>query len=114
MQKLRGALLAASMMVALGFQGTAAAAPAATEAGDVSIMDWPTDCYYGKFSDGTQAECEKSNGGSYKAVVICTRYDNFEKVVHEPQLWRTSGISYAFCPMGTFYSSSGIKTRASS
>ncbi|WP_165985066.1 hypothetical protein [Streptomyces sp. YIM 98790] len=117
MKKMSAALFTTAVVAVLGFPGTATAAEPSTETqqnfGDISIMAHPTGCTYGKYTNGSSAECKQSNGGSYKAVVRCRTSDN-TIITREPELWRTSGISYVFCPPMTFYESSGIKTKSTS
>lgn len=111
MKRTAAALFAASTVIAMGgLQGTASAANS-----EVSPMGWPTGCTFGRFTGddaAAQAICNKSNGGSYRAVVICAPLDGGKKIVREPSVWKTSGYSYVFCPPMTMYSSSGINQRA--
>ncbi|UUU25332.1 hypothetical protein [Streptomyces sp. DSM 40750] len=105
MKKTCAMLFAAIAMATLGLQGTANAASTA----------WPTGCEYRKyFGDDAASEawCDRSNGGSYKAAVICTPLDGGNDVHHEATAWKRSGISYAFCPPRTRYKSAGIVTRS--
>jgi hypothetical protein len=91
----------------LGFQGVASAAPTGATA-------HPTGCtYQNNFSNGAMAKCSKSNGGHYRAVVICTRQDGGGKITLEAPTWRTSGWSQVYCPPLTSFSSAGITTKAS-
>ncbi|MBO7936321.1 hypothetical protein JTP77_010190 [Streptomyces sp. S9] len=100
-------VLVASGMVAafsLGFQGAASAAPTA----------WPTGCtYQTNFNNGAMARCDHSNGGHYKASVICTRLDGSGLVEFEAVAWRTSGWSNVYCPALTYFKSAGIVTKSS-
>lgn len=93
--------------LSLGFQGVATAAPA-------GATGWPTGCTYGTNSDnGSLAYCSHSNGGHYKATVICARIDGEGKVVRDAGVWKSSGVSNVYCPPETIYSSAGIITKAS-
>ncbi|WP_159394807.1 hypothetical protein [Streptomyces sp. H-KF8] len=105
MKKSYSTLLAAMGIAAcftLGLQGTANAAPTA----------WPTGCSNGKFDNGWEARCSNSNGGSYKATVLCKPFDGGDLVVRDAGVWKTSGISYVSCPPLTGVNSGGIITRS--
>ncbi len=109
LRKRTGVLAAATAMAALGL-----AAPAAS-ASDVGVLAHPTGCSYGKWQgDSSYAECTRSNGGSYRAIVVCTPLDGGPLVTRMPRAWVTSGQSVVFCPPMTVYNYSGIETRASS
>ncbi|WP_329337195.1 hypothetical protein OG252_17885 [Streptomyces sp. NBC_01352] len=105
MKKLHSTLFAAMGMAAcftLGTQGAANAAPAG----------WPTGCSYGKFDNGWEARCTNSNGGSYKATVTCQPLDGGALIVRDATVWKTSGISYVFCPPMSFVKGGGIITKS--
>lgn len=120
------ALAAITMMVGLtfGLQSAASAAPAnvaefvvaqanyeaASE--DVSVKGWPTGCYYQKHGNGALASCSNSNGGSYKASVICTPYDGGDLIVRDATVWKTSGPSIVNCPPLSSFYSAGINKRS--
>ncbi|WP_369146892.1 hypothetical protein [Streptomyces sp. R44] len=112
MQKSYRALITATAAAVLGIAGTATATAA-----PASATAHPTGCtnsyYKGSYEGmvGWQASCSKSNGGRYKAVVICTPYLGGKDVVLEPTSWQTSGKSYVFCPAFTIVKSGGITTR---
>ncbi|MFF1498272.1 hypothetical protein [Streptomyces sp. NPDC058304] len=109
MRKLSRGLAAAAMAAAaLGFHGTATAATS----GEATVSGWPTGCSYGEFDNGSYATCKNSHGGSYRATVICWPYAGGPLVVHDATAWKTSGLSYAFCPPMTKYSSAGIDERS--
>ncbi|WP_327185431.1 hypothetical protein [Streptomyces sp. NBC_01334] len=59
------------------------------------------------------ARCSHSNGGHYKASVLCTRLDGGGKIDIEAVAWRTSGWSKVYCPALTTFYSAGIVTKAS-
>lgn len=93
----------------LAIQGTATAVSAASEIG---VMGWPTGCSYGKWDNGAWANCSSSNGGHYRARVICTPGDG--SYVHRaPETWVSEGGSYVWCPPRTGFVSAGIETKAS-
>ncbi|MCP3766413.1 hypothetical protein [Streptomyces sp. MAR25Y5] len=101
MKKLCATLFTAIAMVGLGFQGTAAAAH-------------PSGCSYGKWDlDGAWAECSKSNGGKYKATVICRALDGGGDIHREAGVWKSSGVSLVFCPTMTTYKTAGLLTKPS-
>jgi hypothetical protein len=129
MRKLLYAAFAAAMMtigLTFGVQAAAAAAPVdhdvaavvesdqAVAADDVTVQGWPTGCSYAKIpgDEGGQAHCSSSNGGSYKATVNCARIDGGGIVVRDAGVWKTSGISYVYCPPLTVYKTAGIITRS--
>jgi hypothetical protein len=106
--------------LAIGPQTAAVAEPAApvayeaaAEPDDVSVMGWPTGCGNGKYDNGWSAECSKSNGGSYSASAICRPYDG-GPLVFRDAAWRTSGVSYVFCPPLTQIQSGGINLKSTS
>lgn len=107
MKKVWALLFAAIAVTTLGFQSPAAAAPTA----------WPTGCSFGRWSgdpDAAWAACDRSNGGSWRALVICRNLETGRDITRSATAWRTSGDSYVFCPPMTMYRSAGIETRASS
>ncbi|MFJ9588678.1 hypothetical protein [Streptomyces acidicola] len=114
MKKLSVTLFAATAIATLGLSGTAMAA----SSGDVSTMGWPTGCTNGKFDgplgakDGWQATCSNSNGGRYKALIICTPILGGNKITLEAPVWTTSGKSIVYCPPYTVRSSGGIMERS--
>ncbi|MFC1228892.1 MULTISPECIES: hypothetical protein [Streptomyces] len=101
-------ILVASGMIAafsLGFQGPVSAASMGPTA-------HPTGCTYQSNNDnGAMARCSKSNGGRYKATVMCTRLDGGGLVNIDAVAWRTSGWSNVYCPTLTQFSSAGIITQ---
>ncbi|MFJ2968545.1 hypothetical protein ACIPIC_40550 [Streptomyces collinus] len=101
---LAGGVIAAS---SFGFQGAASAAP-------TGPTGWPTGCVsQTNFDNGAMARCSDSNGGHYRASVICTRLDGGGKINREATAWRTSGWSNVYCPPMTSFFSAGIVTKAS-
>lgn len=110
MKKLCATLFAATVIAALGFQGAATAAP-------VSATGWPTGCTNYRApvggTGGWTAKCSNSNGGHYKATVICTPWGGGPLVYHDAAGWNSSGYSVAFCPPNTSVKSGGIITKAS-
>ncbi|MFC8201627.1 hypothetical protein ACFUTV_40550 [Streptomyces sp. NPDC057298] len=89
----------------LGFQGAASAAPTGATAR-------PTGCtYQSNFSNGAMASCTNSNGGHYKATVLCTRQDGGGIINLDATVWRASGWSFVYCPALTTFSSAGIITK---
>ncbi|AVH57398.1 MULTISPECIES: hypothetical protein [Streptomyces] len=106
-----GGALAVSV---LGLQGEAMAA---STVGDISVKAHPSGCTYSKYNpDGHQgaiANCSKSNGGHYKAIVVCKRYLDGSKVTRESATWKSSGDSIVWCPPETFSVSAGVMTKAS-
>ncbi|MEV5100049.1 hypothetical protein ACFC5H_35125 [Streptomyces rochei] len=107
---LSGGFLAASV---LGLQGTASA----TSAGPSTVTAHPTGCSYKIASydghRGAEAECTRSNGGHYKAIVVCKRSLNGERVSREAGVWKSSGLSIVWCPPETVPETPGIMTKAS-
>jgi hypothetical protein len=110
MKKVCATLFAATVMAALGLQGSATAAPA-------GATGWPTGCAYSKYTaggaNGWQAACDKSNGGHYKATVTCLPWDGGKAIVRDSAGWKSSGPSFAFCPPSSDVKSGGIITKAS-
>ncbi|MBM7442615.1 hypothetical protein JOC24_006059 [Streptomyces sp. HB132] len=89
--------------------------PATASAGVVTPQAHPSGCTYsihGAGINGASAKCSNSNGGHYKALVICEDWDN-QKVARESQKWVSSGYSYVSCPPMTKPTSAGIMTKAS-
>jgi hypothetical protein len=118
MKKLSYGLLAGMVIAGsatLGGASTANAEPRADgiRSGSASVRAWPTGCTNGKFDNGWSAKCTHSNGGSYRATVICQPYGGGDKVWRDANVWRTSGISRVFCPPLTQVLSGGIESRAS-
>lgn len=104
-------VLAAS---ALGFQGAASATPGEP----VTVKAHPSGCHYEKYTPdghhGARAWCTKSNGGHYKAIVVCVRILNGEKVDREAGVWQSGGRdSIVWCPPETTTGTPGIMTKAS-
>ncbi|WP_112135862.1 hypothetical protein [Glycomyces dulcitolivorans] len=92
--------LAASMLFGIpGGAGATPEAPATYEAAvdDVSIKGWPTGCQSeGAIGHGWRVKCNRSNGGSWHAVVVCQPWgvdDTYQRFGQ----WRTSGWSTAYC-----------------
>lgn len=109
MKKLCATLFAAMVLTALGLQGVATAAPA-------GATGWPTGCSNSKIAGGNGwlAKCSKSNGGHYKAVVICVPWGGEGSLItREAASWSSSGTSAVFCPPNSTVSSGGIMTKAS-
>ncbi|MFF3459950.1 hypothetical protein ACFYXH_37755 [Streptomyces sp. NPDC002730] len=117
MKKQLSVLLAGGALAtfALGFQGTASAAAYESAADkSVTVMGWPTGCEYNKvFINGGAARCAKGNGGHYKAVANCARWDGTGVVVREAGKWVSSGWSLVYCPPETHVASAGITMKAS-
>ncbi|NXY95690.1 hypothetical protein HYE82_15085 [Streptomyces sp. BR123] len=105
MKKLYAALLAGTAMAFIGLQGVATAAP----------TGWPTGCYNHKspLGGGWLAVCSDSNGGHYRATVICERWDGGGLIDIESVAWKNDGTpSFAACPPRTSVKSGGIVTRS--
>ncbi|WP_143675741.1 MULTISPECIES: hypothetical protein [Streptomyces] len=118
MKKLSSTLLAATGMAAcftLGLAGAANAAPAeyAPASDGVSVMGAPSGCSYGGYPGGWQAECDKSNGGHYKATVTCRPWNGGGLVIRNAPVWRASGISIVYCPPSSSVVEGGIITKTS-
>jgi hypothetical protein len=100
-------------MSVLGFQSAASAAPA----GPVTVTAHPSGCSYQIINldghRGASAQCTKSNGGHYKAIVVCVRVLNGDRVSREAGTWKSSGVSTVWCPPETFEETAGIMTKAS-
>lgn len=93
--------------LSFGFQSAASAAPTGPTA-------WPTGCtYQNNFDNGAMARCDNSNGGHYRASVICIRQDGGGKIDLEAVAWRTSGWSKVYCPALTIFYKAGIVTKSS-
>jgi hypothetical protein len=96
--------LAASMLFGIpGAAGAAPEAPAAYGAAtdDVSIQAWPTGCRHESIAgEGYRAKCDRSNGGSWHAVVICMPTDGGDTFQRFGP-WRKSGWSTVYCPVLT-------------
>ncbi|MFF4424306.1 hypothetical protein ACFY04_26595 [Streptomyces sp. NPDC001549] len=105
MKKRYTALLAGAAMALLGLQGAATAAP----------TGWPTGCTNHKSwtGGGWLATCSHSNGGHYKAAVICTRDDGGPDVTVHSVTWKDDGdFSFIACPPLTSVKGGGIITRS--
>jgi hypothetical protein len=104
--------MAASASV-LGFAGSASAA----SGGSVTVKAHPTGCDYSTMvldgQQGAQAKCTKSNGGSYKAIVVCVRLLNKEEISREAGVWKKSGVSIVWCPPESYAKTAGVMTRSS-
>ncbi|MYS89851.1 MULTISPECIES: hypothetical protein [Streptomyces] len=119
MKKLSAALFAAAAMTAFGLQSTATAAEAGSQ-GNVSVKGWPTGCTNGKYAKGLggytalgwQAQCKKSNGGHYKATIICRPFDGGDDIYRDAPVWKSSGKSIVFCPEASIRVEGGIKERS--
>ncbi|TWD13166.1 hypothetical protein FB570_11993 [Streptomyces sp. T12] len=115
MKKSWSALISGSLMAisVLGFQSTATAA----SAGPVTVTAHPSGCSYQTLvldgHRGASAQCTKSNGGHYKAIVVCRRVLNGDKVSREAAAWKSSGLSTVWCPPETIEETAGIMTKAS-
>ncbi|WAU84501.1 hypothetical protein O1Q96_35295 [Streptomyces sp. Qhu-G9] len=116
MKKHWSALVSAGFIAAsvMGFQGAAAAAPA----GPVAVKAHPTGCSAQIFNpDGQQgatAKCNKSNGGHYKAIVVCKRLLTGELIDREAGVWKSGGSpSIVWCPPESASLTAGFMTKAS-
>lgn len=118
MKKRWSVLVSAGFMAAsasaLGFQGAASAAPA----GPVTAKAHPSGCSYEiQTPDGVQgasAKCTKSNGGHYKAIVVCVRSFNGDKISREASAWKSGGkLSVVWCPPESHAETAGVMTKAS-
>jgi len=116
MKKRWSVLIASSALVTsvLGFQGPASA----TSGGSVTVRAHPSGCHYEKYTPdghhGARAWCTNSNGGHYKAIVVCVRILNGEKVSREAPVWQSGGRdSIVWCPPETTTQTPGIMTKAS-
>lgn len=99
----RGIAVAGIALGALGMATSSASATAAAE---------PTGCHYEVTgSPGAAAYCEESNGGEYRAVVMCKYADG--TLQHFDGPWKQTGWSYIFCEGdATEVYGAGIQTRA--
>jgi hypothetical protein len=119
MKKLSAALFAAVAITTFGLRTTATAAEAGTQ-GNVSVKGWPTGCANGKYQAkfegytamGWYAECKKSNGGHYKATIICRPYDGGDDIYRDASAWKSSGKSIVFCPESSIRLEGGIIERS--
>ncbi|MGW7333215.1 hypothetical protein ACWGIU_32395 [Streptomyces sp. NPDC054840] len=105
MKKWYTALLAGAATALLGLQGVTTATP----------PGWPTGCTDHKSSTGAGwlATCGDSNGGHYKAAVICKRADGGPDVSVHSVAWKDrGGPSFIACPPFTTVKSGGIITRS--
>ncbi|MFF8475007.1 hypothetical protein [Streptomyces sp. NPDC015414] len=114
--KKRWSILVASGAVAaiLGAQGAASAA----NGGAAPLKSHPSGCHYEKYtpdgSQGARAWCNKSNGGHYRAIVVCVRWANGERIDREALAWKSGGKdSIVFCPPESFTETPGVMTKAS-
>lgn len=112
------AVVALALGMAFGIQGGASAEPAApvareAAAADVSIQAWPTGCSHEAFAgEGWRAKCNRSNGGSWHAVVVCLPSDGGEEFQRFGP-WRYSGWSTVYCPVLTYAINGYIIQRSS-
>lgn len=86
-------------------------AGATASASSVGIQAHPTDCTF-SIADAwrTIAKCNKSNGGSYRAIAVCK--DSEGRVTHPVGQWRRDGgFSIAYCPGSGKPTSAGVETR---
>ncbi|MEU0457364.1 hypothetical protein ABZ322_31155 [Streptomyces sp. NPDC006129] len=119
MKKLSAALFAAVAITTFGLQSTATAAEAGSQ-GNVSVKGWPTGCKNGKHqaflgsytAQGWYAECKNSNGGHYKATIICRPMDGGNDIYRDAPVWKSSGKSYVYCPEFTIRLEGGIIERS--
>ncbi|MEW2528786.1 hypothetical protein [Streptomyces sp. NPDC047071] len=116
MKKHWSVLVASGALVVsfLGFPGMASA----TSGESVSIKGHPSGFHYEQHDmdghQGVRAWCTKSNGGHYKALVICVRILNGEKIHREAGFWQSRGKdSIVWCPPETLSQDAGIMTKAS-
>ncbi|QXV55746.1 hypothetical protein [Amycolatopsis sp. TNS106] len=115
MKKRRTTLFAGGVLALLltaGMYGSAHAATQGTLAAEteIGIQGWPTDCRTGPASNGSYATCGQSNGGHYRATVICE--DWFGQVVwRSAPNWVSSGYSIVYCPPETSRIHYGIESR---
>lgn len=58
---------------------------------------------------GTEATCSSHNGGSYRAVAVCTEAES-GKVQHFFGNWKQWGPSFAYCNGAYRATSAGIET----
>ncbi|MFF5549343.1 hypothetical protein [Streptomyces olivaceoviridis] len=110
-------MVVAGGALAVSILGTQQVASAATVRA-ITVKAHPSDCHYEKFNpDGQQgatASCKKSNGGHYKAIVVCVRELNGDRVEREAGFWQSGGkVSYVWCPPESFSETAGILTKAS-
>jgi hypothetical protein len=119
MKKLSAALFAAVAITAFGLQSTATAAEVNSQ-GNVSVKGHPTGCKDGKYAKslggytalGWYAECKKSNGGRYKASIICRPFDGGDDIYIDAPVWKTSGKSIVFCPESSIRIDGGLLSRS--
>ncbi|WP_158820894.1 MULTISPECIES: hypothetical protein [unclassified Streptomyces] len=105
MKKRYVALLAAAAIAPLGLHALAAAPPTGRPTGCTDHQSSP--------GGGWLATCGDSNGGHYKAAVICTRSDGAGDVTVHSVDWKDKGEpSYIACPPFTSVKSGGIITRS--
>lgn len=86
--------------------GTAASASEAATAR-------PSGCYSAVSNTwGTEANCSNHNGGSYRAIAVCTEAES-GKVQHFYGNWKQRGPSFAYCNGAYRSTSAGIETSVS-
>ncbi|WP_404959150.1 hypothetical protein [Streptomyces sp. 147326] len=104
MKKLYTALLAGTAMAFIGLQGVATAAP----------TGWPDGCsnFRAPVGGGWVATCSNSNGGHFKATVICQAWDGGGLINVDAVGWSSGNPSFVSCPPHTSVKSGGILTRS--
>jgi hypothetical protein len=103
-KKIGATLLAAAGLAAFGLQGVATAAPAGATA-------HPTQCSNGKYENGWSMHCRKSNGGAYRASVMCKPHNGGAVIERDATVWKTSGLSIVYCPPLTYVVGGSTWTR---
>ncbi|MFB7058896.1 hypothetical protein ACFCXT_37965 [Streptomyces vinaceus] len=99
-----GILLGSALSIAVGTTASASEAGATAR---------PTDCRYLVSNNWqTEATCGHHNGGSYRAVAVCTEAES-GRVQHFYGNWKQSGPSFAYCNGAYRTTSAGIETSAS-
>jgi hypothetical protein len=102
MRRVFAAFIAAAALSTFAVQGTAVAAARAH----------PSGCKIGSNNvNGSFAKCDRSNGGKYKATVLCLPVDGGGPIHREAGVSKTSGYSVVSCPPRTTYMESGLLTR---
>lgn len=83
---------------------------ATASASDVGVTaPLPSDCGYGTWNrDGAWAACAHHNGGSYRAIAVCTHPETNKKYWYYGD-WRQFAASYAYCQGSTKPTSAGIE-----
>lgn len=97
-------------LVAIGIPSAASAEPATTEP-EFTAQGWPTGCSTGPVNNGAYATCSASNGGHYRAIIICEDWYG-QKINRSAPNWLTSGYSVVYCPPLTDRIANGIESRA--